>query len=247
MAVGYSLYVDGIRVFHSSSAFNVSIEADGFVDETGMAVGAYTYAEGAYLGWTTTQGGTTPDYVVGDTISVGSGIINLYSIPSVTNLTNTKWLFNNEPIMEQFGYLYLNFSSNNTNYTGINIVNASRYIGMQYDLTDAYIGYSEATSSTGWQNEAYKTIEITGGTDATNTDLISWIIANATQIIEPATGGSISVGSFQINKVLLGTIELKSIYIGEIKLYDKETPSGDGIILDQFTPGLDNITSLIFE
>ena len=33
----------------------------------------------------------------------------------------------------------------------------------------------------GWNNNAYKTITITGGTDATNSDLIAWLQANATQ------------------------------------------------------------------
>jgi hypothetical protein len=38
------------------------------------------------------------------------------------------------------------------------------------------------TSAT-WTNENYKTIKITGGTDATNTTLISWLYANATLVI----------------------------------------------------------------
>lgn len=35
-----------------------------------------------------------------------------------------------------------------------------------------------------WQNINYKTIEITGGTDATNSELIAWLQANATQQID---------------------------------------------------------------
>ena len=34
----------------------------------------------------------------------------------------------------------------------------------------------------GWQNQAYRTISITGGTDATNPVLIAWLQANATEV-----------------------------------------------------------------
>lgn len=86
MAVGYNyeLYVDGERKFYSNSSFEIIITEDRFIDTSGAPTGSYTYEEGAYLGWTTTQGGNTPDYVVGNTIIV-PGKVYLYSILATTS------------------------------------------------------------------------------------------------------------------------------------------------------------------
>lgn len=174
---------------------------------------------------------------------------------AVTDLTNTKWLINSITCTAGYGQFSINLSiENDTSSYSYSSINIGYRVQLGGELIQSYADRVALTTiNPEYDFDKYKEllandiITITGGTDVTNASLISWLTANATLIIEPTTGGSISIGSFPINKVLFGTIELKSIYIGEIKLYDKETPSCDGIILDQFTPGLDNITSLIFE
>ena len=90
LVTGFELYVDGVKKFESSySGFNIEILSDQFFDVGGVSTGSYTYNEGQYAGWTTTQGGTTPDYEVGDTFYV-NGQMYLYSIPATTSTGKTQ-------------------------------------------------------------------------------------------------------------------------------------------------------------
>lgn len=68
-----------------------------------------------------------------------------------------------------------------------------------------------------------RTIEITGGTDATNTNLINWLQANATQIIEPqpTDTNKISVGTTKLAKAFIGNTEVASMWLGNVKVYEK--------------------------
>lgn len=107
----------------------------------------------------------------------------------ITDLTNTTWVFNDEPNIESDLFVsksyQLSFISKNITFTNL-----------LYDdngATNGYLTYGEnprihayaynfdSGYSVGWTDEAYKTITITGGTDATNSTLISWLEANATQ------------------------------------------------------------------
>lgn len=102
---------------------------------------------------------------------------------SVSNLTNTKWLINNAPAIFENTFSYsINFISNNTNYTAFASVDegGDLYV-LKYNNTAAFEDWDGATT---WYNEAYKTIEITGGTDVTNAGLINWLEAYAVQISE---------------------------------------------------------------
>lgn len=92
---------------------------------------------------------------------------------TVTDLTNTTWVLNSNI---SFAYWvnrwYINFTSNNTNYTEF-------YMG---DDEEMWIYYSNnQVYYRGWVNDVYKTISITGGTDVTNANLISFLQNNATQ------------------------------------------------------------------
>lgn len=105
----------------------------------------------------------------------------------ITDLTNTTWVFNDEPNIGSnlfFGKSYqLSFISNNITFT---------YLLYDNITTEEYLTYSDGTRinaygynfdngySVGWTDEAYKTISITGGADATNATLISWLQENAT-------------------------------------------------------------------
>ena len=98
---------------------------------------------------------------------------------AVSDLTGTKWVFNSTVSSTPFAYssVSLNFISNNEVFIGIL---DSADTSLDYETSDdhvsAYTNYDE------WTNNAYRIISITGGTDATNADLIAWLEANATQI-----------------------------------------------------------------
>lgn len=97
---------------------------------------------------------------------------------AITDLTNTTWVFNVIISVQTF-LLSLNFTSNDNNYTGM-VIQTGTGGKLDYDSTRVY------TSGT-WIDEAYKTINITGGTDATNTSFITWLESNATQQIVSTT------------------------------------------------------------
>lgn len=109
---------------------------------------------------------------------------------AVSDLTNTTWEFN-EQISEQLGSMaYINFISNNETFTSISF---------SYEPVDPVPGmptiftwrmYYDSTRVSQYgsfpmpaPSGNYKTISITGGTDVTSPDLISWLEANATQVI----------------------------------------------------------------
>ena len=168
----------------------------------------------------------------------------------ITDLTGTKWLLNSElsyetddpviPTESIFAQVYaydstawyedrdtfeigsdgvnaghLNFTSNNENFIGL--------VSATYAPLDGgnYIRVYEMGVL--WTNEAYRTIEITGGTDATNTNLINWLQENATQIIEPqpTDTNKISVGTLKLAKAFIGNSEVASMWLGNVKIYEK--------------------------
>ena len=105
---------------------------------------------------------------------------------AVTDLTGTTWVINTRPYGTSISLgsinASINFTSNNTNYSRI-------FIPIEDDLVDGtealLYDNQQAYRNSAWYNEAYKTISITGGTDATNTNLINWLEANATQQTTP--------------------------------------------------------------
>jgi len=110
---------------------------------------------------------------------------------SITDLTGTKWLINEAP-ENAWGEPYnISFTSNSQNFVALfadpdDLYGSGR--GLKYFVTTPQTGssnnfehaYNSRTST--WSNQAYRTIEITGGTDATNSNLITWLQSNATQI-----------------------------------------------------------------
>lgn len=102
---------------------------------------------------------------------------------TITDLTNTTWYLN--PSINTNTFAYINFTANNNTYTyfrcyydderGIRVI--------KYDNTTVY--------GNSWlDNDNYRTIYITGGTDATNSTFISWLQANATQQTPPTPTGT---------------------------------------------------------
>ena len=97
----------------------------------------------------------------GDELEYGTGL---------SDLTGTTWYFNATVALPSAESHYtVNFTSNNTDHTDLTMA----AIGIVYDrVTYAYLFSS-------WQNQAYRTVAFTGGTDATNATLIAWVQANA--------------------------------------------------------------------
>ena len=114
------------------------------------------------------------------------------------DLTGTKWVFNDDitPITNN-SVFQINFSSNSYNLVAL----ATGQQVDQYDkpiegvafityykvypssvISDSILSYTtfEGHSYAYWTDNSYKTITITGGVDATNATLISWLEANAT-------------------------------------------------------------------
>lgn len=96
-----------------------------------------------------------------------------YKVP--IDLTGTTWLFNNRIDVSPDAYYDINFTSGNEQFARI----STNGIQLRYIVVGvtAQMVYQSNT----WQSEAYRTIQITGGTDATNQDLVAWLQANATQ------------------------------------------------------------------
>ena len=102
---------------------------------------------------------------------------------SITNLTNTVWEFTSLPSYSStLSTLQknINFISNGTNYTKIMAI-TEQYDDVRLNYyssswTQVFNGYN----STPWVNNNYKTINITGGTDVTDSSLISFLETYAT-------------------------------------------------------------------
>lgn len=92
---------------------------------------------------------------------------------AVTDLTGTTWVFNDSIDVSTSFYYSINFISNDSSFAALE--------ASYPDLSYYYWGAPTTIYSNGWYNANYKTISITGGTDATNSSLISWLEANATQ------------------------------------------------------------------
>lgn len=93
-----------------------------------------------------------------------------------TDLTGTTWQIKNSYTELDCPWTtvtyYINFTSNNTNYTSLKFDNYSIYYG------NTAVFYPPPPQ---WSNQNYRTIAITGGTDTTNADLIDWLNNYAVQ------------------------------------------------------------------
>lgn len=73
-----------------------------------------------------------------------------------------------------------------TEFDGVNFEFSTTKFGSTLDYADAVpngltaYNWDVSEFSVGWQDPLAKTIVITGGTDATNADLIEWLQANGT-------------------------------------------------------------------
>lgn len=126
---------------------------------------------------------------------------------TISDLTNTTWLFNNssltavDPNEEEWVFdINFKYADNSTVYDTLYYTNQfeENIVAMQYSRggtnhllvydTEQYPG-----SPGGWVDNDYKTITITGGEDVTNTTLIDWLQANAT--LQTPFGGNFVAAS----------------------------------------------------
>lgn len=107
---------------------------------------------------------------------------------AVTDLTGTTWILNDaitfSASLGLSNVISFNFTSNNTSFYGFYFdFNSDGDNSLGYRTNQAY-SYVEIYNSSGniiAGKEAYKIVTITGGTDVTNSALISWFESNATQ------------------------------------------------------------------
>lgn len=104
----------------------------------------------------------------------------------ITNLTNTKWKLKADPdVSTEFEY-DINFVSKENEYAVFKayaaILDDTTY-NLMYGTTTTVYSIEDGESSGAWSNDGYKTIIITGGDDADDTDLIAWFEANAELIV----------------------------------------------------------------
>ena len=102
---------------------------------------------------------------------------------SVSNLTNTTWVFKTTiSIPSTTTYYYIDFTSNNYSWDNLGFYGNSFYYVSDYRKESEEVYPIDNEFAITWGAAAYKTISITGGTDVTNSTLISWLEANAHQI-----------------------------------------------------------------
>ena len=193
-------FVDEVNVLDPTGEFNIDFSALNnstfFKIEIGMSwnyyrfinyyrqSGSYTYTDEAYYGsaWTNTSYQTIA--ITGGTDSTNTTLIEWFQTNAVQlpvgNLTNTKWVLNNNITITGVSEYYIDFTSNDTSY---NMFYPYQTFGtLSYYKT----GYTEGLTvytSNAWVDPAYQTIVITGGNDAGKIVLISWLLNNATQIL----------------------------------------------------------------
>ena len=162
--IGYSKtgseYANTIQVGESGigNSYPISITFTGGTDVTNPNLISWLEANG------TLQGGETDE-----------------PTDTITDLTGYTWVGNNSfELSNMAGTSYdINFQDENGGqYSWVEFV--SIFFDPMYDYGIRYNDTTVYQQSGGWMDTGNKTITITGGEDATNTDLISWLQENGT-------------------------------------------------------------------
>lgn len=113
------------------------------------------------------------------TKAVTSNITLVAKWEEVVDLTGTTWVINETPDVSTSATYAINFTYTSTSGTSLKIGTAAGSPALLYDDSVIYVDDPYAG---GWvNNEDQRTITITGGTDVTNADLVTWLETNATQ------------------------------------------------------------------
>lgn len=178
---------------------------------------------------------------------------------TITNLNGTTWIIDNDvltfPSERDFTNYYndeidgpynLTFTSNNINFTSITFQSVEDVrTSIIYSNRDEDIYVLNYNGLYSWANINYKTIEITGGTDTTNADLIAWFETNATQYTPTPTGTQIlykywapsGIIVMQDNQIIRDNdIEYTVLFNEYNRSYDETTQTGlifTGVMTEQ--------------
>lgn len=94
-----------------------------------------------------------------------------------------------------------------------------------------YEGNTTTTMSPTAGDETLDYIEFTGGTDATNSTLISWLESNGTLTApQPQPSSKISVGSNLMTQAFVGSTEVSKMILNGVTLYEKAA-SGNAVTI----------------
>lgn len=209
-----------------------------------------------YDGLSTTQGAVTPDiadgallnnyFAIGQITSDENWTYNssntnyLYAVPKASNvlpdLTGTKWVFNNQISMSPlqgdsytFNFDFYMTGDQTAPGGGFELI-----VGPDDDFELDYTNIATAYDDGVWQGEVFSSITITGGTDVTNANLIAWLQANATQIVEPTGTNTFSIGSLQVANVYFGLLQINKIYLGNSLVWESASePTPENALLAQ--------------
>lgn len=103
------------------------------------------------------------------------------STATITDLTGTTWVFNDTvtsfpSVTTDYAISFTSYADNvpSNEFEAVKLMPA----GNIYYIQGSY--WAVVYNSSGWVNAQSKTISITGGTDATNAEIIAWLQANAT-------------------------------------------------------------------
>ena len=160
------------------------------------------------------------------------GTITYTETATITDLTGTKWILNSNLTIEEMSGLtnnaaVINFTSNGMYYEEMYLDHSDFYL-YYYEIEGVTASRTRVYDDGTWSNESYRTIEITGGTDATNSALIAWLQANATQVV--AATPSLNFGGSDVT-LFLGSSYISKVYLGSTLLYEGSVaPSIDPIL-----------------
>ena len=149
----------------------------------------------SFVGWCSVNNSSDPStctgttYQPGDAITVlnpgGSLTIPLYAVWEVAGET---WLFNEYIDRPSASHLEIDFISNSEQFTEMfydphhNGIEPYFVGEPSQGVYDSTMGGYGGCNGIGWCNEAYRTITITGGTDADDPSFRSWLSENATRL-----------------------------------------------------------------
>lgn len=113
--------------------------------------------------------------------------------PTLSDLTGTTWILNDTfdesnitPVTAGEGAFAINFTSSVDSYNEIAFYDydddGHMRWGVQYNDTTSPVAFWDSDYGSWDPTDDYRTITITGGSDATNAGLIAWLVLNATQV-----------------------------------------------------------------
>ena len=160
------------------------------------SVGKVLTSDGSDVYWGTASGGSASEIVVVSQLPTADANSpsfiqynsHLYrkktivpNVATINDLSGTSWYF--DEMIDLFSNETYDFNFNSGGNTCIGMRVGSTANANLFYIRSAVSSFNVYNPSTDlWEDEAYRTIEISGGTDATNSDLIAWIKNSATLI-----------------------------------------------------------------